>query len=88
LFFGFTHLEGRPGCSWNICLYATFAQRIGKPLLANVAGMRSSENCYVTMEVLDWNHRRSILQELALHSRSVESVLLTGDALERAAEAN
>ena len=94
LFFGFySTWEGRPGLFLEdlFVRQAFRGKGIGKALLANVAGIAKRENCYgVRWEVLDWNqpaidfYKR--LGATFLDQR--KSVLLTGEALERAAEAN
>ena len=94
LFFGFySSWEGRPGLFLeDLFVRQTFRGKgIGKALLANVAGIAKRENCYgVRWEVLDWNQPAiDFYKRLgATFLDQWKSVLLTGDALERAAEAN
>jgi len=94
LFFGFySTWEGRPGLFLeDLFVRQTFRGKgIGKALLANVAGIAKRENCYgVRWEVLDWNQPAiDFYKRLgATFLDQWKSVLLTGDALERAAEAN
>ncbi len=94
LFFGFySTWEGRPG----LFLEDLFVRRtsrgkgIGKALLAKVAGIARRENCYgVRWEVLDWNQPAIDLYKTlgATFLDHWKAVVLTGEALERAAEAN
>ena len=94
LFFGsYSTWEGRPGLFLeDLFVRQTFRGKgIGKALLANVAGIAKRENCYgVRWEVLDWNQPAiDFYKRLgATFLDQWKSVLLTGDALERAAEAN
>jgi len=94
LFFGFySTWEGRPGLFLeDLFVRQTFRGKgIGKALLANVAGIAKRENCYgVRWEVLDWNQPAiDFYKRLgATFLDQWKSVLLTGEALERAAEAN
>ncbi len=94
LFFGFySSWEGRPGLFLeDLFVRQTFRGKgSGKALLANVAGIAKRENCYgVRWEVLDWNQPAiDFYKRLgATFLDQWKSVLLTGDALERAAEAN
>jgi len=94
LFFGFySTWEGRPG----LFLEDLFVRRtsrgkgIGKALLAKVAGIARRENCYgVRWEVLDWNQPAIDLFKTlgATFLDHWKAVVLTGEALGRAAEAN
>jgi GNAT superfamily N-acetyltransferase len=94
LFFGFySTWEGRPGLFLEdlFVRQAFRGKGIGKALLANVAGIARRENCYgVRWEVLDWNQPAiDFYKRLgATFLDQWKSVLLTGEALERAAEAN
>ena len=94
LFFGFySTWEGRPGLFLEdlFVRQAFRGKGIGKALLANVAGIAKRENCYgVRWEVLDWNQPAiDFYKRLgATFLDQWKSVLLTGEALERAAEAN
>ena len=94
LFFGsYSTWEGRPGLFLeDLFVRQTFRGKgIGKALLANVAGIAKRENCYgVRWEVLDWNQPAiDFYKKLgATFLDQWKSVLLTGEALERAAEAN
>jgi GNAT superfamily N-acetyltransferase len=94
LFFGFySTWEGRPGLFLeDLFVRQAFRSKgIGKALLAHVAGIAKRENCYgVRWEVLDWNQPAiDFYKRLgATFLDQWKSVLLTGDALERAAEAN
>jgi GNAT superfamily N-acetyltransferase len=94
LFFGsYSTWEGRPGLFLeDLFVRQTFRGKgIGTALLANVAGIAKRENCYgVRWEVLDWNQPAiDFYKRLgATFLDQWKSVLLTGDALERAAEAN
>ena len=94
LFFGFySTWEGRPG----LFLEDLFVRRafrgegIGKALLAKVAGIARRENCYgVRWEVLDWNQPAIDFYKTlgATFLDQWKAVLLTGEALGRAAESN
>src|ERR1700694_6054660 len=94
LFFGFySTWEGRPGLFLeDLFVRQAFRSKgIGKALLAHVAGIAKRENCYgVRWEVLDWNQPAiDFYKRLgATFLDQWKSVLLTGEALERAAEAN
>ncbi len=94
LFFGsYSTWEGRPGLFLeDLFVRQTFRGKgIGTALLANVAGIAKRENCYgVRWEVLDWNQPAiDFYKRLgATFLDQWKSVLLTGEALERAAEAN
>jgi GNAT superfamily N-acetyltransferase len=94
LFFGFySTWEGRPGLFLEdlFVRQAFRGKGIGKALLAKVAGIARRENCYgVRWEVLDWNQPAiGFYKRLgATFLDQWKSVLLTGEALERAAEAN
>jgi GNAT superfamily N-acetyltransferase len=94
LFFGFySTWVGRPGLFLeDLFVRQSFRGKgIGKALLANVAGIAKRENCYgVRWEVLDWNQPAiDFYKSLgATFLDQWKSVLLTGEALERAAEAN
>jgi GNAT superfamily N-acetyltransferase len=94
LFFGFySTWEGRPG----VFLEDLFVRQefrgkgIGKALLAKVAGIAQSENCYgMRWEVLDWNQPAiEFYKRLgAAFLDQWKSVLLTGEALKRTAAAS
>jgi GNAT superfamily N-acetyltransferase len=94
LFFGFySTWEGRPGLFLeDLFVRETFRGKgIGRALLAKVAGIAQRENCYgVRWEVLDWNQPAiDFYKRLgATFLDQWKSVLLTGEALERAAETN
>ena len=94
LFFGFySTWEGRPGLFLeDLFVREPFRGRgIGKALLGKVAGIARHENCYgMRWEVLDWNQPAiDFYQRLgASFLDQWKSVLLTGEALERAAKAN
>jgi GNAT superfamily N-acetyltransferase len=94
LFFGlYSTWEGHPGLFLEdlFVRQAFRGKGIGKTLLANVAGIARRENCYgVRWEVLDWNQPAiDFYKRLgATFLDQWKSVLLTGEALERAAEAN
>jgi GNAT superfamily N-acetyltransferase len=94
LFFGFySTWEGRPGLFLeDLFVREIFRGKgIGRTLLANVAGIAQRENCYgVRWEVLDWNQPAiEFYKRLgAAFLDQWKSVLLTGEALERAAESN
>jgi GNAT superfamily N-acetyltransferase len=94
LFFGlYSSWEGRPGLFLeDLFVRQEFRGKgIGKALLRKVAAIAQRENCYgVRWEVLDWN-RPAIEFYKRLGAAFLDqwkSVLLTGEALERAAEAN
>jgi len=94
LFFGsYSTWEGRPGLFLeDLFVRQTFRGKgIGTALLSNVAGIAKRENCYgVRWEVLDWNQPAiDFYKRLgATFLDRWKSVLLTGEPLERAAEAN
>jgi GNAT superfamily N-acetyltransferase len=94
LFFGFySTWEGRPGLFLEdlFVRQAFRGKGIGKALLAKVAGIARRENCYgVQWEVLDWNQPAiDFYKRLGAEFRDQwKSVLLAGEALERAARAN
>jgi GNAT superfamily N-acetyltransferase len=94
LFFGFySTWEGRSGLFLeDLFVRQTFRGKgIGKALLAKVAGIAQHEKCYgVRWEVLDWNQPAiEFYKRLgAAFLDQWKSVLLTGEALERAAESN
>jgi GNAT superfamily N-acetyltransferase len=94
LFFGFySTWEGRPGLFLEdlFVRQAFRGKGIGKALLANVAGIAQRENCYgMRWEVLDWNQPAiDFYKRLgATFLDQWKSVLLTGEALKRAAEAH
>jgi GNAT superfamily N-acetyltransferase len=94
LFFGFySTWEGRPGLFLeDLFVREPFRGKgIGKALLANVAGIAQRENCYgMRWEVLDWNQPAiDFYKRLgATFLDRWKSVLLTGEALKRAAEAH
>ncbi len=94
LFFGFySTWEGRPGLFLeDLFVREPFRGKgIGKALLAKVAGIAQRENCYgMRWEVLDWNQPAiDFYKRLgATFLDQWKSVLLTGEALERAAKAN
>jgi len=94
LFFGFySTWEGRPGLFLeDLFVREPFRGKgIGRALLATVAGIAQRENCYgMRWEVLDWN-RPAIDFYKRLGAAFLDqwkSVLLTGESLERVAEAN
>jgi GNAT superfamily N-acetyltransferase len=93
LFFGFySTWEGRPGLFLeDLFVRQGFrGQGIGKALLRKVAAIAQHENCYgMRWEVLDWNHPAiEFYKRLgAAFLDQWKSVLLTGEALERAGEA-
>jgi GNAT superfamily N-acetyltransferase len=94
LFFGFySTWEGRPGVFLeDLFVRSQFRGKgIGRALLANVAGIARRENCYgIRWEVLDWNQPAiDFYKRLgATFFDQWKSVLLTGEALERVAEAS
>jgi GNAT superfamily N-acetyltransferase len=94
LFFGFySTWEGRPGLFLeDLFVREPFRGKgIGKALLANVAGTAQRENCYgVRWEVLDWNQPAIDFYKRmgATFLDQRKSVLLTGEALGRTAEAS
>ncbi len=94
LFFGFySTWEGRPGLFLEdlFVRQAFRGKGIGKALLAKVAGIARRENCYgVRWEVLDWNQPAIDLYKTlgATFLDHRKAVVLTGEALGRAAEAN
>jgi GNAT superfamily N-acetyltransferase len=94
LFFGFySTWEGHPGLFLeDLFVRQPFRGKgIGRALLAKVAGIARRENCYgVRWEVLDWNQPAiNFYKRLgATFLDQWKSVLLTGNALERAAEAD
>jgi GNAT superfamily N-acetyltransferase len=94
LFFGFySTWEGRPGLFLeDLFVRQEFrGQGIGKALLRKVAAIAQRENCYgMRWEVLDWNQPAiEFYKRLGVAFLDQwKSVLLTGEALERAAEAN
>jgi len=94
LFFGFySTWEGRPALFLeDLFVREPFRGKgIGKALLGKVAGIAQHENCYgMRWEVLDWNQPAiDFYQRLgASFLDQWKSVLLTGEALERAAKAN
>jgi len=94
LFFGFySTWEGRPGLFLeDLLVRQPFRGKgIGKALLATVAGVAQREHCYgVRWEVLDWNQPAiEFYKKLgAAFLDQWKSVLLTGEALERAAGAS
>ena len=88
LFFGFySTWEGRPGLFLEdlFVRQAFRGKGIGRALLAKVAGIARSENCYgVRWEVLDWNQPAiDFYKRLgASFLDQWKSVLLTGEALD------
>jgi len=94
LFFGFySTWKGRPGLFLeDLFVREPFRGKgIGKALLAKVAGIAQRENCYgMRWEVLDWNQPAiDFYKRLgATFLDQWKSVLLTGEALKRAAKAN
>ena len=94
LFFGFySTWEGRPGLFLeDLFVRQPFRGKgIGKALLATVAGVAQHEHCYgVRWEVLDWNQAAiEFYKKLgAAFLDRWKSVLLTEEALERAAGAS
>jgi GNAT superfamily N-acetyltransferase len=94
LFFGFySTWEGRPGLFLEdlFVRQAFRGKGIGKALLAKVAGIARRENCYgMRWEVLDWNQPAIDLYKTlgATFLDHWKAVVLTGEALERTAEAN
>jgi len=94
LFFDFySTWEGRPGVFLeDLFVRGQFRGKgIGRALLANVAGIARRENCYgMRWEVLDWNQPAiDFYKRLgATFFDQWKSVLLTGEALERVAEAS
>jgi GNAT superfamily N-acetyltransferase len=94
LFFGvYSTWEGRPGLFLeDLFVREQFRGKgIGRALLAFVAGIARRENCYgVRWEVLDWNQPAiGFYKRLgATFLDQWKSVLLTGEALERAAKTN
>jgi len=94
LFFGFySTWEGRPALFLeDLFVREPFRGKgIGKAWLGKVAGIAQHENCYgMRWEVLDWNQPAiDFYQRLgASFLDQWKSVLLTGEALERAAKAN
>jgi len=94
LFFGFySTWEGRPALFLeDLFVREPFRGKgIGKALLGKVGGIAQRENCYgMRWEVLDWNQPAiNFYQRLgATFLDQWKSVLLTGEALERAAKAN
>jgi GNAT superfamily N-acetyltransferase len=93
LFFGFySTWEGRPGLFLeDLFVREPFRSKgIGRALLATVAGTAQRENCYgMRWEVLDWNQpAMDFYKRLgATFLDRWKSVLLAGEALERAARA-
>jgi GNAT superfamily N-acetyltransferase len=91
-FFGFySTWEGRPSLFLeDLFVRSQFRGKgIGKALLAHVAGIAHRENCYgVRWEVLDWNQPAiDFYQRLgATFLDQWKSMLLTGEALQRAAQ--
>jgi GNAT superfamily N-acetyltransferase len=88
LFFGFySTWEGRPGLFLeDLFVREAFRSKgIGKALLAKVAGIARSENCFgMRWEVLDWNQPAiDFYKRLgASFLDQWKSVLLTGEALD------
>ena len=91
LFFGvYSTWEGRPALFLeDLFVRQPFRSKgIGRALLASVASIAQRENCYgVRWEVLDWNESAIGLYRTlgATFLSQWKSVLLTGDALQRAA---
>jgi len=94
LFFGFySTWEGRPGLFLEdlFVRQAFRGKGIGKALIAKVAEIARRENCYgVRWEVLDWNQPAIDFYKTlgATFLDQWKAVLLTGEALGRAAESN
>jgi GNAT superfamily N-acetyltransferase len=93
-FFGFySTWEGRPGLFLEdlFVRQAFRGKGIGKALIAKVAEIARRENCYgVRWEVLDWNQPAIDFYKTlgATFLDQWKAVLLTGEALGRAAESN
>ncbi len=92
--FGFySTWEGRPGLFLEdlFVRQAFRGKGIGKALIAKVAEIARRENCYgVRWEVLDWNQPAIDFYKTlgATFLDQWKAVLLTGEALGRAAESN